>query len=69
MSVCTNLTEEDLLSLQKLAEQQKNEKTSKIKKRIFKQTLDRDLAETFKPITKKVDEVVKAQKYNEVQKK
>ena len=53
MSVCTNLTEEDLLSLRKLAEQQKIEKASKIKKRIFKQTLDRDLAETFKPITKK----------------
>ena len=62
MSVYSNVTEEDLLSLEKLAEQQKNEKARKIKKRIFKQTYDQKLAETFEPITKKIDEVVEATK-------
>ena len=62
MSVYSNVTEEDLLSLEKLAEQQKNEKARKIKKRIFKQTYDQKLAETFEPITKKNDKVVEATK-------
>ena len=62
MSVYSNVTEEDLLSLEKLAEQQKNEKARKIKKRIFKQTYDQKLAETFEPITKKIDKVVEATK-------
>ena len=62
MSVYPNVTEEDLLSLEKLAEQQKNEQARKIKKRIFKQTNDEKLAETFKPITQKNDKVVEATK-------
>ena len=62
MSVYSNVTEEDLLSLEKLAEQQKNEKARKIKKRIFKQTYDQKLSETFEPITKKIDKVVEATK-------
>ena len=62
MSVYSNVTEEDLLSLEKLAEQQKNEKARKIKKRIFKQTYDQKLAETFETITKKTDKVVEATK-------
>ena len=62
MSVYSNLTEEDLLSLEKLAEQQKNEKARKIQKRIFKQTYDQKLSETFEPITKKIDKVVEATK-------
>ena len=62
MSVYPNVTEDDLASLEKLAEQQKNEKARKIKKRLFKQTYDRNLAETFEPITKKIDKVVEATK-------
>ena len=62
MSVYSNVTGEDLLSLEKLAEQQKNEKARKIKKRIFKQTYDQKLSETFEPITKKIDKVVEATK-------
>ena len=62
MSVYSHVTEEDLLSLEKLAEQQKNEKARKIKKRIFKQTYDQKLSETFEPITKKIDKVVEATK-------
>ena len=62
MSVYSNVTEEDLLSLEKLAEQQKNEKARKIKKRIFKQTYDQKLSEIFEPITKKIDKVVEATK-------
>ena len=53
---------QDLASLEKLADQQKNEKARKIKKRIFKQTYDKKLAETFEPITKKIDETVKVVK-------
>ena len=59
MCVYPNVTEEDLISLKKLAEQQKNKKARKIKRRIFKQTYDTKLAETFEPITKKIYEVVK----------
>ena len=59
MSVYPNVTEEDLASLEKLADQQKNEKARKIKNRLFNQTYDKKLAETFKPITKKIDETVK----------
>ena len=62
MSVYSNVTEEDLLSLEKLANEQKNEKARKIKNRIFKQTYNQKLAETFEPITKKIDEVVEGTK-------
>ena len=62
MSIYPNVTEEDLASLEKLANQQKNEKTRKIKNRIFKQTYDIKLAETFEPITKRIDEIVKVVK-------
>ena len=54
MSVYPNVTEENLASLEKLTDQQKNEKARKIKMRIFKQTFDKKLAETFEPITKKM---------------
>ena len=62
MSIYPNVTEEDLASLEKLANQQKNEKVRKIKNRIFKQTYDQKLAETFEPITKKIEEVVEVTK-------
>ena len=47
MSIYPNVTEEDLASLEKLANQQKIEKARKIKNRIFKQTYNQKLAETF----------------------
>ena len=62
MSIYPNVTEEDLASLEKLANQQKNEKARTIKNRVFKQTYDKKLAETFEPVTKKIDQVVEATK-------
>ena len=40
MSFYSNVTQQDLISLRKLAEQQKNQRAPKIKKRILKQTHD-----------------------------
>ena len=57
MSIHSNVTEEDLNNLRKLAEQQKNQRALKIKNRILKQTHDIKLAECLSPITKKLDEV------------
>ena len=38
MSVYSNVTEQDLLNLRKLAQQQKEQRAEKIKSRILKQT-------------------------------
>ena len=61
MSIYSNVTEQDLINLRKLAEQQKNQRAERIKTRILKQTHDKKLAEslspTIEPITKKLDEV------------
>ena len=57
MSIYSNVTEQDLENLRKLAEQQKNEKALKIKNRILKQTHDVKLAENLSPITKKLDTI------------
>ena len=54
MSVYPNVIQEDLISLEKLIEQQKKEKTRKTKSRMFKQTYDTKLAVTFQLITKKL---------------
>ena len=59
MSIYSNVTEEDLENLPKLAQQQKEERALKIKNRILKQTHDIKLAESLSPITKKLDEVNK----------
>ena len=59
MSIYSNVTEQDLENLRKLAEQQKNQRALKIKNRILKQTHDEKLAESLSPITKKVDETNK----------
>ena len=40
MSIYPNFTEQDLINLRKLAEQQKNQRVLKIKKRILKRTHD-----------------------------
>ena len=55
MSIYSNVTEEDLINLRKLAEQQKEQRAIKIKNRIFKQTHDIKLAESLSPFTKKLD--------------
>ena len=55
MSLYLNFTEQDLINLRNLAEQQKNQRFEKIKNRILKQTHDKKLAEMFSPITKKLD--------------
>ena len=57
MSIYSNVTEDDLINLRKLAEQQKNERALKIKNRILKQTHDIKLAENLSPITKKLDTI------------
>ena len=56
MSIYSNVSEQDLIILRKLAEQQKNERALKIRNRILKQTHDIKLAESLSPITKKLDE-------------
>ena len=53
MSIYSNVTEEDLIFLRKLAEQQKQERAPKIKNKILKQTHDINSAESLSPITKK----------------
>ena len=56
MSIYRNVTEQDLINLRKLAQQQKNQRAEKIKNRILKQTHDVKLAESLSPITEKLDE-------------
>ena len=52
MSIYSNVTEQDLINLRKLSEQQKEQRSPKIKKkRILKQTHDIKLAESLSPIT------------------
>ena len=57
MSIYLNVTDQDLINLRKLAEQQKNHRALKIKNKISKQTHNLKLAENLSPITKKLDEV------------
>ena len=57
MNIYSNVTEQDLINLRKLAEQQTNERALKIKNKILKQTHNVKLAESLSPITKKLDEV------------
>ena len=70
MSIYSNVTEQDLINLRKLAEQQKNQRAIKIKNKIFKQTHDKKLAGNLSPITKKLAEVKNsAKKLGELLKK
>ena len=55
MSIYSNVTEQVLIILRKLAEQQKNQRVLKIKNRIWKQSHDMKLAEFFSPFTRKLD--------------
>ena len=69
MSFSSNVSEQDLINLRKFAEQQKNQRPEKIKKRILKQTHDVKLAESFSLISKKLDEVNKpTQKVSDIMK-
>ena len=60
MSIYSNVTEQDLDNLRKIAQQQKEQRAIKRKNRTLKQTHDEKLAETLSPITKKLDEVYKS---------
>ena len=60
MSICSNVSEQDLIILRKFAEQQKNEPGLKIKNRLLKQTHDIKLAENLSPITTKLDEIIES---------
>ena len=62
MNVHSNVTEKYLINLGKLAEQQKNQRTFKIKNRLFKQTHDIKLAESLSPITKNLDVIIESAK-------
>ena len=59
MSIYSNVTEQDLDNLRKLAQQQKEQRALKIQNKILKQTHDVKLAESLSPITKKLDETSK----------
>ena len=71
MSIYSNVTEQDLDNLRKLAQQQKDQRAEKIKNRILKQTHDVKLAESLSPITKRLDLVEnnKGEKIGELIKK
>ena len=57
MSIYSNVTEQDLINLRKLAQQQKEQRALEIKNRILKETHDVKLAESLSPITKKLDTI------------
>ena len=70
ISIYSNVTEEDLINLRKLAEQLKNRAAIKIQNRILKQTHDIKIAENLSPITKKLEEVKEsAQKLGDIMEK
>ena len=57
MSIYTNVTEQDLINLCELAEQQKTQPALEIKNRILNKKHDIKLPENLSPITKKLEEV------------
>ena len=71
MSIYSNVTEQDLDNLRKLAQQQKEQRALKIKNRILEKTHDKKLAESLSPITKRLDliENNKGEKIGEIIKK
>ena len=62
MSIYSNVTEQDLINLRKLAQQQKEQRAEKIKNKISKETHDIKLAESLSPITEKLDKINKSTK-------
>ena len=57
MSIYSNVTEEDMINLRKLVEQQKNQPALKSKNRISKQIHDEKLAGILPLITNKLDTI------------
>ena len=57
MSISSNVTEQDVINLRKLAEHRKNYRAEKSKNRILKQTNDVKLAESLSTITRKLDTI------------
>ena len=62
MSIYSNVTEQDMINLRKLAEQQRNQRGLKIENLFLKQTHDIKLAEFLSPITRKLEEVKETSK-------
>ena len=62
MSIYSNVTEQGLINLRKLAEKQKEQRALKIKNRILKETHDKKIAESLSPTTKRLDKVNKSTK-------
>ena len=60
MSIYSNVSEQDLINLRKLAEQEKENRALKIKNRILKKNHDVKLAESLSHITKKLDNINKS---------
>ena len=59
MSIYSNVTEQDLINLRKLAEQQKKQRALKLKTKILEETHDDKLAKSLSPITERLDNVIK----------
>ena len=57
MSIFSDITEQDLICLRKLAEQQKNQRPLKYENRILKQTHHIKIAESLSLITKNIDTI------------
>ena len=62
MNIYSNVTEQDLIFLRKLADQQKNQRAVEIKKRISKQSHDIRLAKSLSLKTKKLDTIIERTK-------
>ena len=62
MSIYSNVTEQNLISLRQLAGQQKNQRASRDQNRFFKQTHVIKIAESLSIITKKLDKINKITK-------
>ena len=62
MSIYPKFTEQVLIELRKLAEEQKNQRALQIKNKTLKQTHDIELAKSFSPILKQSAEVIESTK-------
>ena len=62
MSINPIGTQQDLIKLRNLAEQQRNQRAEKFKSKILKQTHDIQLAENLSPIAERPQEVIESTK-------
>ena len=62
MSIYPNVTQQDLINLSKLVEQQKNPRAPEIEIRILKYSHDIKVAENLSPIGKKLEEYTETKK-------